>query len=169
MATLLSKKLICPADCAPHASYLPPTLADRTSLLPVPPAAMGWRGFLIILRMIKTMIEVRHRPILDLVRGLQARKAQIPLAQTVPQDGLSYASSVAAALRGADLLLGANHHCLPRSICAMRLMLEHGLTPSMVMGVTEKPFEAHCWIELGPFVVADAPDRIMPYTPIFVL
>jgi hypothetical protein len=169
MATLLEQNLIRPADCHPPKRDVQPTLIDRTALLAIPAASMDWRGLFIILGMVKTMIEVRHRPILDIFRDLEARKSQALSKHHDTRQNPAYASSVSAALRGADLILGANHGCLPRSICAMRVLLRHGLKPCLVMGVTERPFEAHCWVELGPFVVTDIPDRIMPYKPIFVL
>jgi len=122
-----------------------------------------------VVRMIATMYEVRKRPIREIIAELIEAKTRISTGGPRELDGLSRISGISTAARLIDFLFGANRWCLPRSICAMRMMMAAGYAPRMVIGVVDRPFQAHCWVEIGKFTVTDAPDRVSPFRPILTI
>lgn len=56
--------------------------------------------------------------------------------------------------------------CLFDSLALTRFMLEHGLAPTLVLGVRTMPFAAHCWVELNGALVSDMSDHCASFTPI---
>ena len=47
--------------------------------------------------------------------------------------------------------------CMPRSVCAMRLLRSHGIAAQVVIGYRPVPFFSHAWVEVGGRVVNDSP------------
>jgi hypothetical protein len=128
-------------------------------------------GFLaIFIRLLATVRELRRRPLEDILVELEKQKLALGPGRPVIQENVvGLVGRVHSALRLADWIMGANKYCLPRSICAMRLLLAAGLQPRLVMAVMERPFDAHSWVECGGYVVTDRADRVIPFNPILVL
>lgn len=121
------------------------------------------------LRLLAAVVEVRRRPLHDILRGLELAKAR---ASARPPSGprpANFAARLSASMQLAALILGANEFCLPRSICAMRILLDRGYSPTLVMAVTERPFTAHSWVQLDDWIVTDTPDRVAAFKPILIL
>lgn len=133
-----------------------------------PPLTLGF--FTIFIRLLATVRELRRRPLEDILIELEKRKSALAQGRPVTQERVvGTVGRVHAALRLADWIMGANRYCLPRSICAMRLLLAAGLQPRFVMAVMERPFDAHSWVECRGYVVTDRADRVIPFNPIFAL
>jgi len=115
------------------------------------------------------MYEVRTRPIRDIIAELVEVKNRVGTVGSRHLDDVSRISGISAAARFTDFLFGANRWCLPRSIGAMRTMMAAGYAPRMVIGVVDRPFQAHCWVEIGQTTVTDAPDRVAPFRPILTI
>ncbi|WEK43259.1 MAG: lasso peptide biosynthesis B2 protein [Candidatus Sphingomonas colombiensis] len=122
-----------------------------------------------LLGMVATMREVRRRSLRDIMADLRDAKARIAVRGACPLDDMSSIAGIAGAARGADFLFGANRWCLPRSICTMRMMMARGFAPRMVIGVVDRPFQAHCWVEIDAFIVTDAPDHVATFRPILTI
>lgn len=69
----------------------------------------------------------------------------------------------------ARLLRGAANRCVPRSLAVVLRCATHGMRAHAVIGVRSRPFEAHCWAQLGPGVLTDPLEDVAPYTPILVI
>ncbi|TPG52232.1 lasso peptide biosynthesis B2 protein [Sphingomonas glacialis] len=59
--------------------------------------------------------------------------------------------------------------CLLDSLALRRWMREAGQYPSLVFGITEVPFSAHCWLQNGTAVLNDQLDQVSRFTPILVV
>lgn len=115
------------------------------------------------------MRDVRRRALRDIVTDLRDAKARIGIHGARRLDDVASISGIAGAARATDLLFGANRGCLPRSVGAMRAMMAHGFAPTMVIGVVDRPFKAHCWVEIDAFTVTDAPDHVATFRPILTI
>jgi Transglutaminase-like superfamily len=78
-------------------------------------------------------------------------------------------SIIATTFAKADRILTSLDLCLPRSIALARMMMASGHSPSLVLGVKLRPFEAHCWVQQGDILVGDEMATIAPFSPILVL
>jgi hypothetical protein len=56
--------------------------------------------------------------------------------------------------------------CLFDSLALLHFLARYDVFPLWVYGVTLEPFNAHCWIQAGDFVVNDTVDNVCNYTPI---
>lgn len=79
------------------------------------------------------------------------------------------ALEISAAFRATDLLLEPHSRCLPRSIAMLDMLASRGCRATLVMGVSSRPFMAHCWVEQSGVLLSDLTDNVRPYTPILVL
>lgn len=59
--------------------------------------------------------------------------------------------------------------CLLDSLALRRWMSGAGQYPSLVFGITEVPFSAHCWLQNGTAILNDQVDQVSRFTPILVV
>lgn len=77
--------------------------------------------------------------------------------------------TLAAAFDLAGLLLSRADRCLERSL-AMRAMLRlFGHRIDLVLGVSTRPFAAHCWVQQDDVLIGDSIERTSFFQPIAVL
>lgn len=79
---------------------------------------------------------------------------------------LSKAQILSAMYRAMRPILIQNRVCLFDSITFLLFCRIYGVFPNLVFGVSARPFEAHCWVQLGHHILNDAPQRTNMYTPI---
>ena len=104
---------------------------------------------------------------LDRALGRFERLSRVARA-TAPSE-LEHARRVAAHHQAAGMLAGAHERCLPNAHAIGCELARAGLAARLVFGVKLRPFEAHCWVELGDAVVNDRLDLVQTYTPILVV
>jgi hypothetical protein len=73
---------------------------------------------------------------------------------------------VATFLRMRPFLYTSYDACLFNSLAMHEFLLHYGLRTQLIIGVTAKPFKAHCWLQVGATVVNDDPSSIWRFTPI---
>lgn len=56
--------------------------------------------------------------------------------------------------------------CLPEAVAALLFLAWKGHRADLVIGVTGKPFSAHCWVQLGTLVLSEPLDAVRRFTPI---
>jgi hypothetical protein len=59
--------------------------------------------------------------------------------------------------------------CLYDCLVLLEFLSHSGLFPTLVIGVTTFPFNAHCWLQHGAVVLTDYVERTRKYTPILVI
>src|SRR5258708_3033715 len=70
-------------------------------------------------------------------------------------------------LRLRPLFYTAKNACLFDSLTMTDFILQFGLSPTFVIGVTTKPFGAHAWVQFEDSVLNDSLDNVQPHTPVF--
>jgi hypothetical protein len=70
------------------------------------------------------------------------------------------------AIRSAAASHPLNAQCKERAVVAWHLLRNcWGLPAELVVGILAFPFQAHAWVECGPVLVTDEPDRCAMFTP----
>ncbi len=59
------------------------------------------------------------------------------------------------------------NECLFDSLLLTRFLYCHGIAPTLVIGVSTKPFSAHAWVQVLDVMLTDAPELALQTTPIF--
>jgi len=59
--------------------------------------------------------------------------------------------------------------CLLDSLSLLRFLARRGLPADIVLGVTAKPFAAHCWAQAGDLVLNETLSGAQAYAPIKVI
>lgn len=81
-------------------------------------------------------------------------------------------TSLAALARSFDdrrAWLPLKRRCLPDALAFHHLLTRTGFRPTLVIGVTDQPFGAHCWLQEGDLLLTGNLDEIAPFQPIFAL
>jgi hypothetical protein len=68
--------------------------------------------------------------------------------------------------RARTLLYSSRGRCLVDSLAMMRFLMTHKIYPTLVIGVTGRPFRAHCWLQHGDVVLNDDPAFTGSFVPI---
>lgn len=108
---------------------------------------------------------LRARPleaVLDRVQERKSSRADVELPE-------AQVSRLAAAYRRAGMLISAQDQCLATSLAVAWQLAGLGATPHLIIGVKLRPFQAHCWVQLGDVVVNDQLDAVRLFTPILVV
>lgn len=77
--------------------------------------------------------------------------------------------AVVRAFEQARLLKSAADRCLPRSIAQVLRIAAHGYRAHLAIGVKDRPFGAHAWVQFGDEVLNDSLEEVRRYTPILVV
>jgi len=85
------------------------------------------------------------------------------------QEDRAVALAGARAARITDWWWSRNDRCLVKSLALTRFLFRSGCPASLVIGVRQDPFTAHCWVQHGGLVLNDEIDQVRKFTPIFVL
>ena len=73
------------------------------------------------------------------------------------------------AFEQARLLRSAADRCLPRSIALKLRLAKLRLRTHLVIGVKDRPFGAHAWVQHGDIVLNDSLEEVRRYTPILII
>lgn len=93
------------------------------------------------------------------------------LAEQRTQDGStkSETGSTVRAFEHARLLRSAADRCLPRSIALKLRLAKLRHRTHLVIGVKDRPFGAHAWVQHGDIVLNDSLEEVRRYTPILII
>jgi hypothetical protein len=106
---------------------------------------------------------LRWRSLEALSRRLVRHRERVPLASA---HSPRLRELVAVFVRMRPFLYTAYDACLFNSLALHEFLLHYGLRTQFIIGVTARPFKAHCWLQVGPTVVNDSPSDIWRFTPI---
>lgn len=109
----------------------------------------------------------------DMLRGYWRRPfGALAAAERAAPQGASDPGQVAAAARVFRRLLPwvpFQGECLFRSLMLRAYLRRCGLSATWVVGCQTWPFEAHCWLQVGPLVLDDTADHAAAFTPLLAL
>lgn len=138
------------------------------SLLDTPmPRVSLWPFALALYHHAQTSLHLATQPIWRIFRRLAARKYDNgnPVAAELPNDILRTVGAFSAA----SLLLSSSQTCLRRSIAMVDYLYRCGISADLVIGIKDRPFEAHAWVQYGDLVLNDPFDKVLEFTPLVVV
>lgn len=117
------------------------------------------RDVLLAWRLVATARRsIRHRPIAELLAGIERRSG----ARRADTASPSAAAQFAAARR----FVPVPRNCLTDSIALMLWLERRGQGASLVFGVKLNPFGAHCWVQCDQLLLNDHVEHVERFTPV---
>lgn len=98
------------------------------------------------------------------VREREAARRLTPLSLDETQ-----VIEAAAGFARSRLCVPVETSCLLDSLALTRYLARRGMAGYIVFGVTDSPFAAHCWVQVGELVLNDTVGNTMAYMPIRVV
>jgi len=129
------------------------------------PQSSPTRTLAFLIREIAMLVRLR---IVPLEQIMKRRRLRAPESVTA-RGHLIRALSVIADTRAADRLLTSHNRCLSRSLAMFDAMCRRGFRPSLVIGISDTGFGAHCWLQSGEIILNEDLDIVRLYTPILVV
>jgi hypothetical protein len=129
-------------------------------------AAQLWRFASSCLR---AQLSLKLRPIQSIVEAVRDRKARRAADEAQEADPARLRALVTAFARLRPLFYTLRAACLLDSLTLLHFLSAEGIHPDWVFGVKTEPFDAHCWVQHGEFLLNDVPDRVRQYSPILVV
>jgi hypothetical protein len=112
-------------------------------------------------------LQLSHRRIEQIVAKVERQKKQHSI--TTRNDEIERTATLAYHFSRYRPLYPKDYLCLFDSLALLLYLARYDLYPMWVFGVREAPFFAHCWVQVGPIVLNDHLDKVIPYTPIMVI
>lgn len=166
LETLVSRAILINSDNGTRPSLTPYDVPDRDYRMSAARAARGGVVWAVGVR-IRVLAALRLSSLETVLTRAVARRDR-QLAR-LSQGSKDIALSISASFRASDLLLASQNKCLARSIAMFEILSASGVRASLVLGVSSRPFMAHCWIEQDGMILSDLSDNVRPYTPILIL
>ena len=159
--------LVADASCltppAPVAVRMP-----VRSLLEGPAPSVSFAPFALALyHHAQTIIHLATQPIWQTFRRLRVQK--LKQTKLVATELPAEIASTVGAFSAASLLLSSSQTCLRRSIAMVDYLHGRGIVADLVVGIKDRPFEAHAWVQYGDLVLNDPFDKVLEYTPLVVV
>jgi Transglutaminase-like superfamily len=115
-----------------------------------------------------TLVALRLFSLEYALAHVQTRKARH--GRTWTEQDLRVATELVAIFSRLRLYLyTANLECLFDSLSLSRFLARYGIYPIFVIGVSAKPFSAHCWLQQEDVVFNSEPTYTQGFTPILVI
>lgn len=111
---------------------------------------------------------LKYRKLEYAVRRVRLRKpaspAHVDIAAEIPVSTLTRDF-----FRLRPLVYSSRGKCLYDCLVLLEFLSYFNLFPTLVIGVTTFPFNAHCWLQYGSLVLTDYAEHTHRYTPILVV
>lgn len=112
-----------------------------------------------------TWFALRCRSLEYAIRRRSAKEAKLPR-----DADLVYARElVSVFVRLRPIFYVARDHCLFDSFALAEFLGTYRVHSTCVFGVTTLPFAAHCWVQMGSFLLDGTPSRIARFSPILAV
>ena len=112
---------------------------------------------------------LRWRSLLSIAQAVAARRTLLEPRTVHAASPDAMRAAVAAYEKLRPLVFTARDRCLHDSLALVGFLAAEGMFPRWVIGVQTQPFGAHSWVQSGPIVLNDHPDRVRRFRPILVL
>lgn len=109
--------------------------------------------------------SLRWRTIEQTVHYVTRHRPRHPIAGTSSAD-IIVVAELKAVFQQLRPFYPRAYLCLFDSLSLLLFLATFDIFPRWVFGVRLKPFCAHCWLQLGDWVVDDRLDNVRPYSPI---
>jgi hypothetical protein len=112
---------------------------------------------------------LKFRSLECVVRRLGRRK----IARAAHIDSAAQTNGIATLcqnfLRLRPFVYSSRDKCLYDCLVLLEFLGYFKLFPTLVIGVTTFPFQAHCWLQCGSLVLTDYVEHVRVYTPILAV
>ena len=114
-------------------------------------------------------VQLRVQKLHRILHALDVyRQCRAPLESTSNDPAIeSSLRSAAHAFLHARRYVPIETRCLLDALSMTRYLAKRGHHVRIVFGVTEDPFAAHCWVQVGDLLLSDAIGNVETYTPIW--
>ena len=110
---------------------------------------------------LRSKLSIKFSRLTPLIHSLQRKPSR-----TVPLEEV--AGLIHAFRRIRPWMYTAHNKCLLDSMVLTAFLLRHDVPASLFIGVRQKPFSAHAWVQLGDCVVDDTVENVIRFTPLLV-
>lgn len=131
-------------------------------------ADAGSAGLVAVLKAFAITLRMRHRLRAWPLQHVLGSVVRLRDAARLPADEARLVQLSGRFLR-ARLYVPVEPSCLLDSLALTAYLAARGLHASIVFGVTDAPFSAHCWVQAGDLVLNDTVGNAMAYVPIRVV
>lgn len=165
IGSLLDKGVIARTETTTPLGAPAITAATR-SFAEFPPAtAIGVASALV--RQMRAAALLRREPLHAILGRLARRKERLAAARQSPPS--AKLMRILSAHGRSNALLSAHDRCLAKSIALMEALLRQGYPGELVLGVQDRPFAAHFWVQMDGMVLNDSADHVRTFFPIFAV
>lgn len=110
-------------------------------------------------------LQLKTRRLMHLIDALVGYRRRKVANNSSGQDEATLLQA-ASLFRRARLYVPIETCCLLDSLSMLRFLARRRLSSSLVFGVTQDPFAAHCWVQAGGWVLNDTIGNAIAHTPI---
>jgi hypothetical protein len=129
------------------------------------PRAASWMRFLAAAMRAKILLRVL--PFQRVIQRVKRRKERAGGGTSL--DIARARELVQAFAHYRVFVFSSRNECLYDSLALLEFLAAYRIHPEWVFGVQTRPFEAHCWVQLGDIVCNDTVEHVSGYTPIMVV
>jgi hypothetical protein len=104
---------------------------------------------------------IKYSRLTPVIHSLQAKPSRIASLEEV-------AALVHAFRRIRPWIYTAHDKCLLDSMVLTAFLLRYGVPASLFIGIRQKPFSAHAWVQLEDCVLDDTVENVIRFTPLMV-
>jgi hypothetical protein len=146
-----------------HAPALPDrSLAETTHRTGI---SSRWETGRAMLALSAASFRLRYRGLERALADIRARKSHLVSHQQHER----VIEAIAQGYQGTRTFMSDQDRCLVRSLAISRRLLTAGVAPDLVLAVKLQPFQAHCWVQLGPLLINERRDVVRDYTAILIV
>lgn len=148
----------------PCSAPIPPdrSLAENTHR---PGLKSRWETGRAMLALSAASLRLRYRGLERTLADIRARKRRLVTRENRER----VIDTIAQGYQGTRTFLSEQDRCLVRSLAISRRLLAAGVAPDLVLAVKLQPFQAHCWVQLGPLLINERREVVRDYTAILIV
>lgn len=139
-------------------------LVDFDELLAARTHLTDWWNFLAAC--MTASLRLKWHPIERTVGSVARRKVSRATRRSLDIDEARRLTAVFHRLRR---LFPSNYMCLFDSLALIQFLARYDIHPTWIFGVKLEPWQAHCWIQHGPFTFNERAENVASYTPIMAI
>lgn len=125
-----------------------------------------WLNITLVFCLAYVWINLKLNRLEPVIRHIQALKRRAEFRRQPP--GAVRLRTIVSHFRRTSLwLYSRRNKCLFDSLVLTRFLYCHNIAPTLIFGVSTKPFSAHAWVQVSDVMLTDAPELALQTTPIF--
>ncbi|WP_337244684.1 lasso peptide biosynthesis B2 protein [Luteimonas sp. gir] len=174
LEALLQRNILVPAHIGADATLEAAVTAPSQSLVEHTPALSGGKqtALLEVLAIVcRVQVQLKTRALGRLLGDMATYRDRRVSSAPGDHDQASDPDMVQAVqrFRRTRPYVPINTCCLLDSVSLVFFLARRRLRASLVFGVTNRPFAAHCWVQNGDWVLNDTVGNALAHTPIRVI